>query len=53
MKKYVVYFENYDGTDEIEIFDKKEDADKYIEKQEENIQFSPEESMYWIEEERR
>ena len=52
MKKYVVYFENWDGTDELEIFDKEEDAEEYVRKYEEEAFFPPEEGLFIAEEER-
>ncbi len=52
MIKYVVYFENYDGYDEWEVFETKEEAERYIEEEERRIELSPEEAFF-IKEERR
>lgn len=50
MKKYVVYFENWNSAEEDKVFDKEEDAEKYIEEQEDTL--SCEECLYIEVEER-
>ena len=51
MKKYVVYFINWEGEWEEEVFDNKNEAEKYVEKQEDNLNGMDE--AYEIKEENR
>lgn len=52
MKKFVVYFETYDGWDEWEVFDTEKEAEDYIEEEENKDDLSPEEGFFIKEEER-